>query len=188
MHKELAPSGSTICLPNMPGFAARGQGLFRCGNCRNGSHPVATCPGVSVGVITAWSWSRLVMPSLGKERCKWDATVRGDNCSRWAISRLVRPWAASSMISRCCGVSACSPAALATAPGTAIPQARSSLAARWAQGRAASARNVSWAALRTSLAWLMRRCLRSHWPYSRRSCARSNGHSSPTGSLSTSSG
>jgi hypothetical protein len=67
----------------------------------------------------------------------------------WAISRLVSPWAASWMISRCCGVSAPSPAALAMAPGAAIPQARSSVAVRCAHGRDSSARNVSCAALRT---------------------------------------
>ena len=49
------------------------------------------------------------MPSLGKIRYRCDETVRWDMYSRVAISRLVKPVAASRAISRSCGVSDAAP-------------------------------------------------------------------------------
>ena len=110
--------------------------------------------------------------------------MRGERKSRSAISRLVRPSLARRTIWRCCGVSSPRTSGWPGVPATATPQALSSASARCAHDRAPSRRKVPRASVSTGLASLIRRRRRSHSPWSRRSCARSNGHCSPAGSAS----
>ena len=118
--------------------------------------------GVLVRAITSRSWWRSATPSLGKDRYRWELTVRGERKSRSAISLLVRPSLARRTIWRCWGVSASRASRSPGAPVTATPDALSSACVRCVHDRAPSRWKVPRASVRTGLASLIRRRRRSH--------------------------
>jgi hypothetical protein len=118
--------------------------------------------------------ARDLIPSFGKIRYRWDETVRGDMYSRAEISRLVKPVAASSAISRSWGVSDGGPTPESRC--RVSPVARSSISARRAHERAPSCSNPWHAADSWLRASRVRRTRRRRSPYASRTHASSNGH------------
>jgi hypothetical protein len=129
---------------------------------------------------TACSWRRPATPSLGDDRYRCAATgtsaARSHGCQACRGQHDDLPLLWCQFLHFCHngrGFRPGNPASAQFCFGADGP----GLGPQCAEG--------SSAALRMGLARLIRRCRRSHSPSSRRSCARSNGHWSPTGSSST---